>query len=91
MHLEIFASLDEATVGTNALLTTQLAMSADTCKEVYRARGYESARKNFADVSLSSDGVFWDDSKQQLKMMTPEFRGNPADGYKAKVRIGIPV
>ncbi|MFL6688770.1 MAG: intradiol ring-cleavage dioxygenase [Alphaproteobacteria bacterium] len=91
MHLEIFSSLDEATIGTNAVLTTQLAMPGDTCKEAYTARGYESARKNFADVSLSSDIVFWDDSKQQLKMMTPEFRGNPADGYKATVRVGIPV
>jgi hypothetical protein len=44
-----------------------------------------------AKQQISSDIVFWNDSKQQLKMTKPEFRGNPADGCKAIVNVGIPV
>lgn len=92
MHLEIFTSIDEATNGRNAILTTQLAMPKQVCKEVYdNARGYEGVRSNFANVSLQSDSVFRDDTKAQLRVMTPTFKGSAVEGYIATATIGVPV
>jgi protocatechuate 3,4-dioxygenase beta subunit len=91
MHLEIFTSVEEATNGRNAILTTQLAMPRHTCNEVYdNARGYAGARSNFANVSLESDSVFRDDTRAQLRVMTPEFTGSVEHGYTAKATLGVP-
>lgn len=92
MHLEIFASLDDATNGHNAVLTTQLALPKRTCREVYdNARGYEQARANFAHVSLEGDSVFHDDTKAQLRVMTPKFSGSVEAGFVAEATIGVPL
>jgi protocatechuate 3,4-dioxygenase beta subunit len=92
MHLEIFASLDGATNGRNSILTTQLALPAEVCSEVYgNAKGYERSIQNFANITLQEDSVFGDDNAAQLKVMTPKFRGSVRDGYTAKATLGVPV
>jgi protocatechuate 3,4-dioxygenase beta subunit len=92
MHLEIFTSLEQATNGHNSILTTQLALPAETCSEVYdNARGYEKSIQNFQNVSLAGDISFGDDTRAQLKAMTPKFSGSVADGYTAKATVGVPI
>lgn len=92
MHLEIFESLEQATNGHNAVLTTQLALPADVCQDVYdKAKGYEASRSSFANISLETDSVFRDDTRRQLRAMTPEFKGSVKDGYTATCTLGVPV
>jgi protocatechuate 3,4-dioxygenase beta subunit len=92
IHAEIFTSLDEATNGRNAILTTQLAMPKHICKDVYdNVSGYEKSKFYFGDVSLKTDISFGDDTHKQLAVMTPQFTGNYTDGYQAKATLGVPV
>ncbi|EJL77851.1 protocatechuate 3,4-dioxygenase beta subunit [Polaromonas sp. CF318] len=90
MHFEVFSSLATATVGTNSVLTSQLAMPSATCSAVYpNVTGYSASVSNFAAVSLASDNVFGDNSAAQIAAMTPTFAGSAAAGYTATATIGV--
>ncbi|HWA90626.1 MAG TPA: hypothetical protein VG889_11360 [Rhizomicrobium sp.] len=90
IHLEIFESLAAATNGHAAVSTTQLALPAATCKEVYdNAKGYKASIANFKNISLQTDSVFGDDTPAQLAAMTPRMKGSVADGYTAKATVGV--
>jgi protocatechuate 3,4-dioxygenase beta subunit len=92
MHFEIYPSLDVATDHTNAVLTSQFAMPADICREVYAGvAGYEASVSSFERISISSDNVFGDNSDDQISMMTPTLAGNVADGYTADITVAIAV
>jgi len=92
MHFEIFKSRAAATVGTKAMLTSQLAMPSAIAGRVYNnASGYSASVANFKNVSLADDMVFGDDTMAQLTVMTPKMAGSVADGYIATATIGVPV
>ncbi|HWA03321.1 MAG TPA: hypothetical protein VG819_07310 [Rhizomicrobium sp.] len=92
IHVEVFASLDAATNGHNALLTTQLALPEDACNDVYgNAKGYEASIANFENISLETDGVFRDDTPEQLAAMTPRMKGSWKDGYKGVATVALAV
>lgn len=61
IHLEIFASLDAATGGGAPIATSQLALPAGFCDQVYATAGYESSAASFAAITLVSDSVFGND------------------------------
>lgn len=90
MHFEIFSSLSNATSGRFAVLTSQLALPAAICSAVYAdATTYPGSASRFARVSLSSDGVFSDNTTAQLAQQTPTFGGGGSAGYTATAPIGI--
>jgi protocatechuate 3,4-dioxygenase beta subunit len=90
IHFEIYESLDKATDHRNAVLTSQFALPADTCKEVYDATaGYEASISSFARISIERDMVFSDNSDDEMAMMTPALTGNITGGYVAEVTVGI--
>ncbi|HZY68687.1 MAG TPA: intradiol ring-cleavage dioxygenase [Devosia sp.] len=90
IHFEIYPDLDAATDHRNAVLTSQFALPADACTDVYaNAPGYEASTGNFARISLERDMVFRDNSDAEMTMMTPVLSGNIADGYVADVTVGI--
>ena len=92
MHFEIFKSRAAATVGTKALLTSQLAMPSAIASRVYsNASGYSASVANFKNVSLADDLVFGDDTLAQLTAMTPKMSGSVAGGYVATATIGVAV
>lgn len=92
MHFEIFKSRAAATVGTKAVLTSQLAMPSAIASRVYNnAGGYSASAANFKNVSLAGDLVFGDDTMAQLTAMTPKMSGTVADGYVATATIGVAV
>lgn len=92
MHIEIFTSLDEATNGRNSILTTQLAMPADICGDIYdNAKGYGKSKGYFANVTIGGDICFGDDTPRQLAAMTPNFKGSVTDGYAANAMVGVRV
>ena len=87
VHFEVYRSLDLATSGANDLKTSQLALPATACSQVYGVvAGYESSAENFANISLASDNVFGNDSAVlQLATVT----GNATDGFTAVLQVGV--
>lgn len=87
IHFEIYPSLAVATNGSNDVKTSQLALPAAACSQVFGVvAGYAASVANFAAVSLASDGVFGNDSAAyQLATVT----GNATSGFAATLTVGI--
>jgi protocatechuate 3,4-dioxygenase beta subunit len=87
MHFEVFPSLAVATSGSNDVKTSQLALPAAACNQVFGVvAGYEASVSSFAAVSLATDGVFGDDSAaHELATVT----GDATNGFVATLQVGI--
>lgn len=85
IHFEIFSSLANATAGSKALKTSQLALPKAQCDEVYATAGYETSVSNLAKSSLSSDNVFSDGVSLQLASVS----GSVSAGYTAELTVGV--
>ncbi len=87
MHFEIFKSVAQASTGSNAVRTSQLALPETTCREIYTANAatYPGSLTNLAATPLARDGIFSDGSSLQLVSIT----GSAAQGYVATLSIGI--
>lgn len=89
IHFEIYKSLSTATVGSNDVKTSQLALPASACIQVYGvASGYSASVSNFASISLASDNVFGDDSAAH---QIPSVTGDVTNGFVATLNVGIAV
>ena len=86
IHFEVYPSLAQATGYANKVKTSQMAMPADVCSEVYaNATGYSASVANLAQISLASDNVFSDGTTYEMATVT----GNVTDGYAATLTVGI--
>jgi len=86
MHFEVYDSLDSATTYTNKLRTSQLAIPAEVCEQVYGvAEGYDASVDSFAKVSLDSDMVFSDGYSLQLATVT----GSVDEGYTFSLNVPV--
>lgn len=85
MHFEVYGSLDEATVGTNKIAVSQIAMPEAAANAVYATTGYEASVSNLAATSLAADNVFGDGATLEL----PTISGSVAAGYQARLRVAI--
>jgi protocatechuate 3,4-dioxygenase beta subunit len=85
IHLEVYRDLASARTATNLLRTSQLAMPADACTQVYATDGYASSASTFRGTTLQSDNVFSDGWSLQVPTVT----GDPAGGYTARLPVGI--
>jgi protocatechuate 3,4-dioxygenase beta subunit len=91
IHFEIYPSLSMATLYTNRILTSQMALPRDICSTVYSgATGYSASVSNLARVTIASDNVFGDNSTAQMAAMTPTLSGDISNGYTGTLSIGIP-
>jgi protocatechuate 3,4-dioxygenase beta subunit len=91
IHFEIYPSLSMATLYTNRILTSQMALARDVCSTVYSgAAGYGTSVSNLAGVTLTSDNVFRDNTAAQMAAMTPTLSGSVDDGYTGTLSIGVP-
>jgi protocatechuate 3,4-dioxygenase beta subunit len=91
IHFEIYPSLSMATLYTNRILTSQMALARDVCGTVYLgATGYSASVSNLAGVTIASDNVFGDNSTAQMAAMTPTLSGSINDGYTGTLSIGVP-
>jgi protocatechuate 3,4-dioxygenase beta subunit len=71
IHFEVFSSLDDATSGSGAMATSQIALLEDVSADVYAgASGYSQSITNLARTSLDSDMVFSDGASLQLPTMS---------------------
>jgi len=90
IHFEVYSNLAGATSGRAALLTSQFALPATQCNEVFAdTTVYPSSASNFKQVSTSSDNVFGDNTAAQIAQQTPTLTGTPANGYTASALVGI--
>lgn len=87
VHFEVYASVDAIDSASNAVATSQLALPAAACDEVFATTGYEDSVQNFASVSLESDMVFGDGAELE----TPTVTGDTTSGYVAHLQIGVGV
>jgi protocatechuate 3,4-dioxygenase beta subunit len=85
IHFEIYPSLAKATVYSNKLATSQLALPKDTCDTVFATDGYEASITNFKMVSLTTDNVFSDGSATQL----PSISGSVDEGYEVELYVNV--
>jgi protocatechuate 3,4-dioxygenase beta subunit len=86
MHFEVYPSLAAAGDATKRIATSQLAMPKAACDQVYATPGYTASPANLAKVSLSTDGVFGDDSGiHELPTMT----GSVAIGFTSALNVTV--
>lgn len=86
LHFEIYPDRASITDTSTLLSTSQLALPETTCAQVYATSGYEGSIATLSHVSLSSDGVFGEDSgARQLATVT----GSAASGLAATLTVGI--
>jgi protocatechuate 3,4-dioxygenase beta subunit len=85
IHFEVYGSIDEATGGGDALVTSQLALSEAACQDAYGTEGYEDSVEHLASTSLDRDNVFSDGSSRQLAAV----EGSAGDGYTASLTIVV--
>lgn len=91
IHFEIYPSLSMATLYTNKILTSQIALPRDVCSTVYSgASGYSASVTNLSRVTIDSDGIFGDNTAAQMAAMTLAMSGSVADGYASTLTIGVP-
>ena len=92
IHVEVFTSLSAATSGRASKLITQVAPPSAVCTTVYNGSSlYSASIRNFAQISLSSDNVFGDNTTAQNNQMTMAMSGSVSAGYTATNTIGIAV
>lgn len=92
IHFEVYPSLAMATLYTNRILTSQMALPRDVCGTVYAgASGYSQSVSNLSGITIANDNVFADNSTAQIAQMTPAFTGSIAAGYNGSMLVGVPV
>ncbi|MFN0029759.1 MAG: hypothetical protein ACKV2O_21605 [Acidimicrobiales bacterium] len=85
-HFEVFPSLAAAASASNKLLTSQLALPAAQCQQVYGDSAvYPGSLDALGRMTLESDGVFRDGASLQTVSIT----GNPSAGYTALLDITV--
>ncbi|KQQ05745.1 MULTISPECIES: intradiol ring-cleavage dioxygenase [unclassified Rathayibacter] len=78
IHFEVYPGIDSITDASNAIATSQVALSQEACEAVYALDAYSGSARNLAQVTLDSDNVFGDDGGAlQLAAMS----GDAASGY----------
>jgi protocatechuate 3,4-dioxygenase beta subunit len=90
IHFEVFASADKAATGKDSLLISQFALPADACKTAYAdGAAYAASVANLERVSLERDGIFADNTPEQVTAQTIAVTGDAAAGFKGSVTVGI--
>jgi protocatechuate 3,4-dioxygenase beta subunit len=84
-HFEVYASLEEASAGSAAIKTSQLALPQADCEAVYADSRYGNSTGNLSRLSLETDGIFADGWSDQLATMA----GSVADGYVASLLVSV--
>lgn len=91
IHFEVYPSLALATLYTNRVLTSQMALPRETCQAVYNtATGYAQSVNNLAGLTIANDNVFGDNSAAQMQQMTAAVAGNVDIGYSGSLLVGVP-
>jgi protocatechuate 3,4-dioxygenase beta subunit len=91
IHFEVYPSIGLATLYTNKVLTSQMALPRDISSTVYSsATGYSQSVSNLSGITIANDNVFSDNSAAQMAQMTPTLSGSVAAGYMGAILVGVP-
>lgn len=82
-HFQVFASVDDADAGSDAVLTSQIALPRDACEAAYADDRYGSSAESLSRLSIETDGIFSDGVDQQLASVT----GTNDAGYVVSLAI----
>jgi protocatechuate 3,4-dioxygenase beta subunit len=86
IHFEVYPSLSQATLQSNKIATSQVALPKDICEQVYATDGYAQSVQNLSQVSLTSDMVFRDDgAAHQLGTIS----GSVASGLTVELTVPV--
>jgi protocatechuate 3,4-dioxygenase beta subunit len=85
IHFEVYPSLGEATAAGSKLVTSQIALPDDACRQVYATAGYEVSAANLAGTSPASDMVFANGYSTQLARAS----GAPGEGMTIALNVGV--
>jgi hypothetical protein len=85
IHFEVFPSLAAAT-GSDALLTSQIALPQVACTGAYTAAGYEDSAGAFAGTSIGRDNVFRDD--EGITQMAT-YTGTVETGFRISLDVAV--
>jgi protocatechuate 3,4-dioxygenase beta subunit len=86
IHFEVFDSLETAVAGSDARLTSQIALPRDTAVTVYESDpGYAASIPNLDQLTLESDMVFGAGWDAEMASTT----GTPADGIDIAITICV--
>lgn len=90
IHFEVFASPANAGSGKESLLTSQFAFPADACTTLYDAGGaYAGSSEHLAKLSIATDGIFRDNTAEQISAQTLQLSGDATSGFKSTVVVGV--
>lgn len=90
IHFEVFSSLQVASAGRYARLTSQLALPAPACEATYALPAYAAASRTWPQSrDIARDMVFGDNGAERIKAMTLDLTGSPAEGFRGSATIGI--
>lgn len=90
LHVQVFAGLDAALTGGDALLTSQLIIPAEMAQAAFAdAARYPGSAESFARFSLARDYVFADNSAAELAAMTLAVTARGRGRYGALGRIAL--
>ena len=85
IHFEVYPSLENATVYSNKLATSQLALPKETCDTVFATDGYAASITNLKMISLTTDNVFSDGTSSQLASVS----GSVSAGYEVELDVNV--
>jgi protocatechuate 3,4-dioxygenase beta subunit len=85
IHYEVYASVADATNGSNKVATSQLALDKDVSTAVYASALYPQSAGNLSRITLASDNVFSDGADRE----TPVITGNLTDGYAMALTVPV--
>ena len=90
IHFEVFADTAKASRGDQSLLTSQFALPKAACATVYAGHpAYAKSPAHLAGLSLATDGIFANNTAEQLAAQTLVMTGDSSKGYAAVARVGI--
>lgn len=84
-HFEVYSSLAEATAGSSAIKTSQLALPQADCETVYEDSRYGNSAQNLSRLSLDTDGIFADGWSDQLATVS----GSVSEGFVASLLVRV--
>lgn len=93
IHFEVYKTLNSATQGSNALLTSQMCLPRDIASAVYSGSStvYSGSTANLARVTTANDNVFGDNTAAQIAAQTPALSGSVSAGYTGSIVVGLAI
>lgn len=86
IHFEVYPDVDSIDDYTNAIATSQLALTEDSCNEVYELSEYDGSSQNLAQITLETDNVFGEDGGE---LQLAEVTGDVSSGYVASLVVRV--